>query len=125
MSSSIGSELIPLINRLQDIFCQASAVLRIPRDVCASLRVVFACDFVSVLRDACAFVALFPRRGFSDTTPTLETISQAGLQKSLSLPLPQVAVVGSQSSGKSSVLEALVRPSIPPRAQRLDMLCLT
>jgi hypothetical protein len=41
--------------------------------------------------------------------------SQAGLQKTLNLPLPQVAVVGSQSSGKSSVLEALVRaPPTPP-----------
>lgn len=38
---------------------------------------------------------------------------QAGLNKTLNVPLPQVAVVGSQSSGKSSVLEALVR-ELPP-----------
>ena len=53
--SSLGQQLVPLVNRLQDIFTQAGI-------------------------------------------PTAD------------LELPQVAVVGSQSSGKSSVLEALVRP---------------
>lgn len=42
------------------------------------------------------------------------------LSPDLKLDLPQIAVVGSQSSGKSSVLEALVRrsPYLPLRRWR-------
>ena len=52
---TLGSSLVPLINKLQDIF------------------------------------------------------ASAGLEELADIDLPQIAVVGSQSSGKSSVLEALVR----------------
>ena len=52
---TLGSSLVPLINKLQDIF------------------------------------------------------ASAGLEELSDIDLPQIAVVGSQSSGKSSVLEALVR----------------
>jgi GTP-binding protein EngB required for normal cell division len=54
-SKTLGCALIPLINKLQDIF------------------------------------------------------AQCGLEELSEIDLPQIAVVGSQSSGKSSVLEALVR----------------
>jgi hypothetical protein len=54
---TLGSGLVPLVNRLQDIF------------------------------------------------------ASAGVRGAKGIDLPQIAVVGSQSSGKSSVLEALVRVS--------------
>lgn len=38
-----------------------------------------------------------------------------GTDETLSLDLPQIVVVGSQSSGKSSVLEALVGRDFLPR----------
>jgi hypothetical protein len=55
---TLGASLVPLINKLQDIF------------------------------------------------------ASAGLEELADIDLPQIAVVGSQSSGKSSVLEALVRLSL-------------
>lgn len=55
---TLGASLVPLINKLQDIF------------------------------------------------------ASAGLEELADIDLPQIAVVGSQSSGKSSVLEALVRFSL-------------
>ena len=55
---TLGASLVPLINKLQDIF------------------------------------------------------ASAGLEELADIDLPQIAVVGSQSSGKSSVLEALVRVSL-------------
>jgi hypothetical protein len=38
-----------------------------------------------------------------------DIFASAGLEELADIDLPQIAVVGSQSSGKSSVLEALVR----------------
>ena len=55
------------------------------------------------------------------TTPQLADSSCAGAQVTLDfkLDLPQVAVVGSQSSGKSSVLEALVGRDFLPRGPEI------
>jgi len=62
---TLGASLVPLINKLQDIF------------------------------------------------------ASAGLEELADIDLPQIAVVGSQSSGKSSVLEALVRLSLFVAFERL------
>lgn len=63
---TLGSGLVPLVNRLQDIF------------------------------------------------------ATAGVRGGKGIDLPQIAVVGSQSSGKSSVLEALVRCSYRIVSYRVD-----
>lgn len=91
---SLGQLLIPTINRLQDLFNQARGF-------------VFAASPSPCLRLSNSFAvsaeveALLPAHHLS-----------SALQVTLDykLELPQVAVIGSQSSGKSSVLEALVRP---------------
>ncbi|KAK3240270.1 hypothetical protein CYMTET_49883 [Cymbomonas tetramitiformis] len=64
-SQTLGQDLVPLLHRLQDIFCQA------------------------------------------------------GLNGQHELKLPEIAVVGSQSSGKSSVLEALVGRDFLPRSNEI------
>ncbi|KAF5830213.1 dynamin, partial [Dunaliella salina] len=66
--SYLGESLIPLINRLQDIFSQVTVDLK--------------------------------------------------------LTLPQVAVIGSQSSGKSSVLESLVSPEEAVENDCKSLLCM-
>jgi hypothetical protein len=82
-SSSLGTSLVPLVNRLQDIFGQARRRGARARPA-GGAHVPCAC--------------LTARRARP----------QAGIATG-DLELPQVAVVGCQSSGKSSVLEALVR----------------
>jgi hypothetical protein len=84
-ASSLGTSLVPLVNKLQDIFAQA-------REPC-----------VRALR-FCAFLARADARACA-------ACAQAGIPTG-DLELPQVAVVGCQSSGKSSVLEALVRAAL-------------
>ena len=84
--SYLGESLIPLINRLQDIFSQVRAGCISPT------------------------VSLTLLQAASERPVCLVTCEPPCLQVTvdLKLALPQVAVIGSQSSGKSSVLESLV-----------------
>lgn len=93
----LGETLIPAINRLQDIFSQVAAA---------------RLDCVK------EFATTAAATDFQELLPVVQEVSKrstpACLQVTLDfrLELPQVAVIGSQSSGKSSVLEALVRHSL-------------
>ena len=78
-STPLGENLIPLVNRLQDIFSQA----RCPDEG----------------RSVMGNHSAVPKQIEHNLQVTTD----------LKIALPQVAVIGSQSSGKSSVLEALVR----------------
>ena len=79
-SETLGDVIVPVINRLQDIFAQASCFA-------AAGGTPIICSISGQLRTA---------------RIVLQVTSDFKLE------LPQVAVVGSQSSGKSSVLESLV-----------------
>ena len=83
-SLSVGGAIIPVINKLQDIFARASD----------------------------ASQAAVSDRGNSGE-------SSGGAGELMTLELPQIAVVGSQSSGKSSVLEALVGRDFLPRGPEI------
>jgi dynamin 1-like protein len=86
--ASLGEQLIPAINRLQDIFSQAR-------------------------RTSQPVTSPWPTASSSLTCWRLQ------VNADFRLDLPQVAVVGSQSSGKSSVLEALVGRDFLPRGPEI------
>lgn len=81
----LGETLIPAINRLHDIFAQVYA----------------ACIFGVILKQS-KLVDRQDCQGFD----AFRWMGQVSVE--VKLDLPQIAVVGSQSSGKSSVLEGLV-----------------
>jgi hypothetical protein len=62
------------------------------------------------LTDACA--QMLPNREQSQLFDAIDTLRNFN-RKGLDLPVPQVVVLGDQSSGKSSVLESLARISLP------------
>ena len=84
----IGRAIIPVINRLQDIFAKAADAAQ---------------DAVNIHR----------KKKDGEKKGCENEGIEAG--EELTLELPQIAVVGSQSSGKSSVLEALVGRDFLPR----------
>ena len=88
----LGETLIPAINKLQDIFNQARQPV---------LNMLFADCAAATFHDP------FPLQIF-ENQPSAQLLLAVQVTLDLKLELPQVAVVGSQSSGKSSVLEALV-----------------
>lgn len=96
-SEVLGDVIVPVINRLQDIFAQVS-----PPSLYSWLADVQNCAQM-----------------LEDCSSALQVTTDFKLE------LPQVAVVGSQSSGKSSVLESLVggRTSSSTSLQPL-MLCM-
>ena len=75
-TENLGETLVPVVNRLQDIFSQARASSADP--------------------------------SWQGWRRHRDTIFGSQVTLDFKLELPQVAVIGSQSSGKSSVLEALV-----------------
>lgn len=92
-NETLGQTLIPIINKIQDIFSQVRFRPRGPGDLdAASLRVR----------------ALHLSLPTSALKPLSLTFLSSQISPDVRLDLPQVVVVGSQSSGKSSVLEALV-----------------
>ena len=99
--ASLGETLIPAINKLQDIFSQVSPMARLGccqgRNVGCWLHQAKAQLWATELSFLCKLQANAEFR----------------------LDLPQVAVVGSQSSGKSSVLEALVGRDFLPRGPEI------
>lgn len=60
-----------------------------------------------------------PPKPPSQAFPALPTLLPLQLSSDVKLDLPQIAVVGSQSSGKSSVLEALVGRDFLPRGSNI------
>jgi hypothetical protein len=84
--------------------------------LCSGRGVVFFVVVRAARSGAAAFCFFFsnvPPR----TPPHPKQTNQVALD--LKIPLPQVAVVGSQSSGKSSVLEALVGRDFLPRGPEI------
>lgn len=138
----LGDSLIPIINRLQDIFSQVRLVqgaaddlgpLLWPyeREASATVDAHSARYALDLTRLALALSLHAARRRGRGATPQRCTRARrpgsaaaraAQVTLDFKLALPQVAVVGSQSSGKSSVLEALVRGrrGMPPCRSAAD-----
>lgn len=100
-AGSLGESIIPAINKLQDVFSQVGAA--------AGRRRWRWCP----PRGRPALPTLWP---IPATSPAPTTVQ---LSADVKLDLPQIAVVGSQSSGKSSVLEALVGRDFLPRGSNI------
>lgn len=152
LTDVLGDALIPVINKLQDIFSQVRRLLRrgawveqgcrggVPpacRDGvhawagwclegcscvppacarCCGQQAPCAC---SACVHACSLQTWLLTCSGLNTAQMhcLGALQQPQVTVDLKLNLPQVAVIGSQSSGKSSVLEALVRTALRcPRA---------
>lgn len=97
-SGSLGESIIPAINKLQDVFSQVPACGRAAGAAQAPVGAA----------------AARPRQPGAPPAP-----SRPQLSSDVKLDLPQIAVVGSQSSGKSSVLEALVGRDFLPRGSNI------
>lgn len=105
---TLGDSLIPIINKLQDIFNQVRQHALATLDL---LRVSSILQYLLTPHVSPKAATVASHEGPILLTPCFELSCWGCLQVTvdLKLNLPQVAVVGSQSSGKSSVLEALVR----------------
>jgi dynamin 1-like protein len=97
-SGSLGESIIPAINKLQDVFSQVRPLKRAR----------------SVSWHSALLPSHQPLHSFH-----LRLIQCLQLAADVKLDLPQIAVVGSQSSGKSSVLEALVGRDFLPRGSNI------
>lgn len=96
--SSLGETLIPIIDKLQQILYGVR---------------VYCCCFQC--RPLCVHCQNGPDPG---SRLERNALVQAHLPDEWKIQLPEVAVVGSQSSGKSSVLESLVRAPVFSKSQR-------
>ena len=104
--ASLGETLIPAINKLQDIFSQV-----VPTTNMVALG--------NIARLLAANLATQLKQGALRTGGDLWCRCKLQANAEFRLDLPQVAVVGSQSSGKSSVLEALVGRDFLPRGPEI------
>jgi hypothetical protein len=115
-SGSLGESIIPAINKLQDVFSQVGAASR------ASLSSGGrrpARPAAWLFRGAAPAAAVGLRRGPCVLETSTRSLFSLQLSSEVKLDLPQIAVVGSQSSGKSSVLEALVGRDFLPRGSNI------
>ena len=67
-------------------------------------------DISSLLTGVCSSPAVMGNRGMEELIPLINKLQDAfsSIGQSCNLDLPQIAVVGGQSAGKSSVLENFV-----------------
>lgn len=104
---ALGESLIPLINRLQDIFSQVRAASHTHLSAAVTHAHVHTRRSTEKLHARSHMLCVACNT--LTTLCVLATLpSKTQVTVDLKLTLPQVAVIGSQSSGKSSVLESLV-----------------
>ncbi|RXN23956.1 dynamin-3-like isoform X1 [Labeo rohita] len=115
-------ELIPLVNRLQDAFSSIgqSCNLDLPQIAVVGGQSAGKSSVLEnfVGKHCCITTAsIMGNRGMEELIPLVNRLQDAfsSIGQSCNLDLPQIAVVGGQSAGKSSVLENFVGKDFLPR----------